>query len=189
MYILEKNKIHKGDCVKLLKQLPEKYAQLIIADPPYNIGPKFGVEKEWHKSSKWLDWCKEWLLECERILSDGGSIFVYGIHHYLCYLQCTLYEMGLEYRRQIIWHYENGFAGYTKSLAANYEPVLWFSKGKNYTYHPVREPYKSTERLKYKITKNGKVWRPHPEGRLVGDVWSFPTLAGRRFKDEKVITY
>jgi site-specific DNA-methyltransferase (adenine-specific)/adenine-specific DNA-methyltransferase len=92
----------------------------------------------------------------------------------------------MEYRRQIIWYYENGFAGYTKSLAAHYEPLLWFSKGKGFTYHPIREPYKSTERLKHKITKNGKVWQPHPDGRLAGDVWRFPVLAGRRFKDEKV---
>ena len=40
--------------------------------------------------------------------------------------------------------------------------------------------------MKYKITKNGKVWKPNPEGRLAGDVWSFPTLAGRRFRGEKV---
>jgi site-specific DNA-methyltransferase (adenine-specific)/adenine-specific DNA-methyltransferase len=63
---------------------------------------------------------------------------------------------------------------------------LWFSKGKEFTYHPIREPYKSTDRLKHKITKNGKVWQPNPEGRMAGDVWSFPVLAGRRFKDEKV---
>ena len=90
------------------------------------------------------------------------------------------------YRRQIIWHYENGFAGYTKTLAAHYEPLLWFSKGDGYTYHAIREPYKSTERLKHRIIKNGKEWKPHPEGRLAGDVWKFPTLAGRRFRDEKV---
>ena len=33
---------------------------------------------------------------------------------------------------------------------------------------------------------SGKVWTPHPEGRVAGDVWRFPTLAGRRFRDEKV---
>lgn len=97
-----------------------------------------------------------------------------------------MYEIGLSYRRQIIWHYENGFAGYTKTLAAHYEPLLWFSKGSGYTYHPIREPYKSTERLKHKITKNGKVWTPHPDGRLAGDVWRFPVLAGRRFAAERV---
>lgn len=87
---------------------------------------------------------------------------------------------------QIIWHYENGFAGYRRSLNATYEPLLWFSKSNNYIYHDIREPYKSQERLKHKIIKNGKVWQPNPDGRMVGDIWDFPTLAGRRFKDEKV---
>ena len=104
-----------------------------------------------------------------------------------CWIQCHLYEIGLTYRRQIIWHYENGFSGYTKTLAAHYEPLLWFSNGEGYTYHPIREPYRSTEQLKHKITKNGKQWTPNPpEGRMAGDVWRFPTLAGRRFRDEKV---
>ena len=53
-------------------------------------------------------------------------------------------------------------------------------------YKPIREPYKSKERIKHKIIKNGKVWKPHPEGRLAGDIWKFPTLAGRRFAEEKV---
>ncbi|MCZ4088760.1 DNA-methyltransferase [Sinorhizobium psoraleae] len=64
--------------------------------------------------------------------------------------------------------------------------MLWFSTTDRYIYTPIREPYKSQERLKHKIIKNGKVWEPNPEGRMAGDIWSFPTLAGRRFRDEKV---
>ena len=72
-------------------------------------------------------------------------------------------------------------------MNACYEPLLWFSKTKkDYIYHEIREPYKSQDRLKHKITKNGKVWTPHPDGRMAGDVWNFPVLAGRRFRDEKV---
>lgn len=180
------NKITLGDSIELLKQLPDECADLIVADPPYNLDKDFGHWKEKERKEQWLPWCKIWLGECERILKPGGSIFVYGIHHHLCWIQCHLYELGLNYRRQIIWFYENGFSGYTKSLSAHYEPILWFSKGKTYTYNPIREPYKSTERLKHKLTKNGKEWTPHPEGRLAGDVWQFPVLAGRRFQDEKV---
>ena len=180
------NSIYLGDCVELMRGLPDGITQLIIADPPYNLGKDFGGWKEWRNVDEWLPWCRLWLTQCCRLLTDGGNIFVYGIHHYLCYLQIELYNLDLSYRRQVIWYYENGFAGYTKTLAAHYEPLLWFSKGDNYTYHPIREPYKSTERLKHKVTKNGKVWTPNPEGRLAGDVWHFPTLAGRRFKDEKV---
>lgn len=179
------NVVQKGDALKLMKRFPDECATLVIADPPYNLGPAFGTPYL-RNLDEWLPWCKQWLEECQRLLTPDGNIFVYGIHHYLCYLQVHMYDLGLKYRRQIIWNYENGWAGYTKSLAAHYEPLLWFSKTDDYVYEPIREPYKSTERLKHKIIKNGKVWTPNPDGRLAGDVWRFPTLAGRRFRDEKV---
>ncbi len=181
------DRINHGDCIKGMHDLPDECADLVIADPPYNLNKDFGSWNENERHEEWLPWSKKWLDEVKRILRPGGNVFVYGIHHHLCWLQCYMYEIGLTYRRQIIWFYENGFAGYSSTtLAAHYEPLLWFSKGSNYTYIPIREPYKSTARLKYKITKNGKVWEPNPEGRLAGDVWQFPTLAGRRFRDEKV---
>lgn len=183
-------KVHQvvlGDCIEELRKLPDGCAQLVIADPPYNVGPAFGIEREWSRSAEWLPWCEQWLRECIRVLDETGQIFVYGIHHYQCFIQVLLYQLGLHYRRQIIWHYENGWSRSRKTLATHYEPLLWFSKDdKTYTYHPVREPYKSTERLKHPITKNGKIWTPNPDGRMAGDVWSFPTLSGRRFKEERV---
>ena len=180
------NEVHEGDCLELLPRLPDRCAQLVIADPPYNIGPRFGRGREWQHDDDWLPWCEEWLSQCQRVLRDDGNLFVYGIHHYLCFLQVRLYEMGLKYRRQIIWHYENGFSTYRKNLATHYEPLLWFSKTDDYYFKPIREPYKSQQRLRHKVTKNGKVWTPHPDGRIAGDVWKFPTLAGRRFRDERV---
>lgn len=180
------NQIVEGDCVELLKEVPSNSSQLIIADPPYNLGPQFGNRKEWIRDTHWIEWCNEWLSQCHRILQHDGNIFVYGIHHYLCYLQVQMYEIGFKYRRQIIWNYENGFSTYKRSLATHYEPLLWFSKSDDYTFNELREPYKSQERLKNKVTKNGKIWTPHPNGRIAGDVWAFPTLAGKRFSDEKV---
>ncbi len=180
------DKITVGDCLEWLPKIDSDSIDLVIADPPYNLNKDFGTWKESEQKTHWLSWCKQWLGECKRVLKPGGSIFVYGIHHHLCWLQCYLYELGLSYRRQIIWFYENGFAGYTKTLAAQYEPILWFSKGDRFTYHPIREPYKSADRLKHRITKNGRIWEPNPAGRLGGDVWEFPTLAGNRFRKEKV---
>lgn len=184
--MLKSDVIH-GDCIQGMKSLDEGSFNLIVADPPYNLNKDFGPWKERQRKEEWREWMRMWLEEAKRLLSDEGNIFVYGIHHHMCWVQCMMYEMGLIYRRQIIWHYENGFAGYGKrSLNATYEPLLWFSKSDRYIYTPIREPYKSQERLKHKIIKNGKVWEPNPEGRMAGDIWSFPTLAGRRFRDEKV---
>jgi len=180
-------RIIQGDCIEGMKLLDACSYNLIVADPPYNLSKDFGVWKECEKRGEWKEWSREWLAEAHRLLSDEGNIFVYGIHHHQCWIQCIMYELGYAYRRQIIWTYENGFAGYGKrSLSAHYEPLLWFSKTKDYIFHEVREPYKSQERLKHKIIKNGKVWTPHPDGRMAGDVWNYPVLAGRRFRDEKV---
>jgi len=185
--MLKENKIYNGDCVKLFKSIDDESVDLIIIDPPYNLGKDFGNGSDvWSDVHAWMGWNKLWLDECKRVLKSSGSLFVYGIHHYLCYVQCYLYDIGLLYGRQIIWHYENGWSMYKRAPAATYEPMLWFTKTKNYKFHEMREPYKSAERLKHKITKNGKVWSPNPNGKMSGDVWKIPTLAGRRFAGEKV---
>lgn len=180
------NFIDSKDVVEFLKTLPDNCADLVIADPPYGIDKDFGVKQSWSDVGTWTDWCEEWLTECQRVLRDSGSILVYGIHNYLCFNQVSLFKIGMVYRRQFIWHYENGFCGNRTLPRATYEPLLWFSKGEGFYFKEMREPYKSEDRLRYKVVKNGKVWEPNPLGRIAGDVWNIPTLAGRRFRDEKV---
>jgi DNA modification methylase len=178
--------IYQKDVQDFLEGIQDETADLIIADPPYGIDKDYGMEDSWTTIESWAKWCDDWLKECDRVLKPGGSIMVYGIHNYLCYNQISLYKLGLKYRRQFIWHYENGFCGNRKLPRATYEPLLWFTKGDGYYFTEMREPYKSAERLKYEVRKGGKVWKPHPDGRIAGDVWNIPTLAGRRFKNEKV---
>lgn len=181
------NKIIEGDCITEIKKLPDNSVDLVIADPPYNLGKDFGNGTDkWKNTEEWVQWSKKWIKECCRVLKPTGSIFIYGIHKYICYLQVYLYEIGMLYGRQFIWTYENSWSKYRRSPASHYEPILWFTKSKKFTYIPIREPYKSEERLKHKITKKGKVWKPHPDGRHGGDIWKFPVLAGKRFEKERV---
>ncbi|MFC2076207.1 DNA-methyltransferase [candidate division KSB1 bacterium] len=183
---MDVNYIYYGDTIEFMRTLPEECAHLIIADPPYNIDKDFGPGTFFEDHETWMSWSLSWLTEAKRILHPLGNIFVYAIHHNACYLQCMLYDLNLVYRRQIIWYYENGWSQYKNGPACHYEPLLWFAKSQDSTYHTIREPYKSQERLKHKITKNGKIWKPHPEGRQAGDVWQIPTLAGKRFEHERV---
>lgn len=178
--------ISLGDVNKFLEALPDASADLILADPPYGIDKSFELADNWKNTSEWVEWCDSWLSECLRVMKPGGSIMVYGIHNYICFNQVTLYRLGLKYRRQFIWHYENGFCGNRTLPRATYEPLLWFTKGDGFYFEEIREPYKSSERLKYEVKKNGKVWKPNPNGRMAGDVWNIPTLAGRTYQDEKV---
>jgi site-specific DNA-methyltransferase (adenine-specific) len=181
------NAVYAGDALEFLSQLPDGCADLVVADPPYSLDKdrEFGTGAFFESRGEWLAWCRRWLGETKRLLKPSGNLFVYAIHHNACFLQCHLYEIGLEYRRQIIWHYENGWSKYRNAPACHYEPILWFAKQRDSTFHVIREPYKSQERIRHTITKNGKVWTPNPDGRQAGDVWYFPTLAGRRFASER----
>ena len=149
------NEIIQGDVLEFLRELPAECADLVIADPPYNLNKDFGIGVRHSDVETWLHWSAQWLAELKRILSPSGNLFVYSIHHFACFLQCRLYEMDLIYRRQIIWHYENGWSMYKNGPACHYEPLLWFAKRADSTFHVIREPYKSQARLKHKITKNG----------------------------------
>lgn len=166
---------------------------LILTDPPYNVGKDFGNNTDSLPVDTFLSEMKTRIKKLCQLLSEEGSIIWFGIHDYICYIQVYMYEVGLYYRRLNIWHYENGFSRSKKEPATHYEPFLWFSKNsKRWTYNAdeVRVPYKSTERLKspirYKTNKGEeKIWKPNEKGSLRGDVWDFPTLAGKAFQKER----
>lgn len=166
---------------------------LILTDPPYNVGMDFGNNTDSLPLDVFLSEMKERINKLKELLADEGSIIWFGIHDYICYIQVYMYEAGLSYRRLNIWHYENGFSRSRKEPATHYEPFLWFSKSEKkwcYNVDEVRVPYKSTERLKspvkYRDSKgNEKIWVPSEKGAMRGDVWDFPTLAGKAFKDER----
>ena len=40
--MIKVNKIHFGDCVKLISKIENNSVRLIIADPPYNLKKDFG---------------------------------------------------------------------------------------------------------------------------------------------------
>jgi DNA modification methylase len=191
----EYNRIINGDsCVVVKELINDGYRfDLILTDPPYNLFKDFGNNSDKLTQEEFLAVNKTWLSLSKEILSDQGSIIWFAIHHNVGFLQGIMYELGLHYRRMNIWFYENGFSRTTKSPATQYEPFLWFSKSdKAWTYNvdDVRVPYKSTSRLKnpvYYKTSRGekKAWIPNPLGAMRGDVWAFPTLAGKLYEHEK----
>ena len=129
----------------------------------------------------------------KQLLKPKGSIVWFGIHDYIGFIQVIMYKAGLSYRRLNIWHYENGFSRSKKEPATHYEPCVWFSnEQQKWTYNvdEVRRPYKSTERLKSPVKYKGKdgevkIWQPNPRGSMRGDIWDFPTLAGKAFEKER----
>lgn len=184
-----------GDCDIVLDALiaAGRKFDLILTDPPYNVGKDFGNNSDRLPLEIFLEKVESRVAKLKQLLTPKGSIIWFGIHDYIGFIQVIMYKAGLSYRRLNIWHYENGFSRSKKEPATHYEPFLWFSNDpKQWTYNvdEVRIPYKSTERLKSPVKYKGKsgeikIWQPNPKGSMRGDIWDFPTLAGRAFKSER----
>ena len=77
---MEDVKLYKGDCLGVMRQIPDRSVDLVLTDPPYNIGVatiKNGKEKvnEWDKIDNYITWSITWLKECQRILKDTGVLY------------------------------------------------------------------------------------------------------------------
>jgi site-specific DNA-methyltransferase (adenine-specific) len=75
VYMLQKNKIYLGDCLEVMKDIADKSVDLICTDPPYNI--KKADWDSWKTKEFYVEWCGQWMLECQRVLKDNGSFYFF----------------------------------------------------------------------------------------------------------------
>ena len=61
-----------GDCLELMKDIPDGSVDLVLTDPPYNIG-----KGKWDKIPNYIEWCGKWLKECQRILKPSGTLYLW----------------------------------------------------------------------------------------------------------------
>ena len=86
-------KLYNGDCIEIMKGMPDSCVDLIFADPPFNLGKAYdsGIDDNM-TMSKYINWTYEWLDQCIRILKQGGQIFVYNIPKWCTYIAAYLGE-------------------------------------------------------------------------------------------------
>lgn len=93
-------KLILGECLEELKKLPSESVSLVLTDPPYNIG-----KAAWDKIDNYIDWCMEWIKECERVLRPNGSMYIWhnDIPQIAPLLVRITQETALIYRQFNIW--------------------------------------------------------------------------------------
>jgi len=149
---LDLNKIHQGDCIELLKKLPDNSVDLIFADPPYNLqlnGELYrpnqtkvdAVNDAWDKFESKEDYDKFttlWLKECHRVLKNSGSMWVIGTYHNIFRVGTILQNIGFWLLNDIIWIKTNPMPNFKGTRFNNaHETLIWATKSKssNYTFH------------------------------------------------------
>ncbi|MCK4292551.1 MAG: site-specific DNA-methyltransferase [Planctomycetes bacterium] len=173
--------VYPGDCLGLLKRIPDESMQLIVTSPPYNIG------KEYEKRLKlrtYLEQQAAVIKECVRTLSARGSI-CWQVGNYvgkssIIPLDTVLYpifsDLGLKMRNRIVWHFEHGLHC-SKRFSGRYETIIWFTKSDDYLFNldPVRVPQKYPGKKYFKGPNAGK-YSCNPLGKNPGDVWVIPNV-------------
>jgi DNA modification methylase len=81
---MEINKVHNIDFLD--NTLPDKCANLIIADPPY-YRTKGDFDFIWKTFEDYLKDVEKWALECKRLLADNGTLFWFGGSKNIAYSQ------------------------------------------------------------------------------------------------------
>jgi DNA modification methylase len=71
---LELNRIYQMDCIEGMRLLPDDSVDLIVIDPPYNIGKDKRWDK-WRSVDDYVAWMTEVFRECERVLKPNGSFY------------------------------------------------------------------------------------------------------------------
>lgn len=189
--------IRQGDALHILPLLPADSAQIIIADPPYNIGKDFGNDSDKQPMEEYLQWTEKWIKECLRILKPNGTMFIYGFSEILALILSKVpYHIK---RRWIIWHYTNKNVASLHFWQRSHESilVLW-KEDKVFHRDEVREAYtegflngaagKERANTKGRFSKGEKTttYTAHPNGALPRDVIKVPALAGGAGAKERV---
>lgn len=173
--------VFHGNCLELLKAIPNESVQLVVTSPPYNIGKQYEKKLD---LDLYLAQQAEVIAECVRVLSPKGSI-CWQVGNYvhkgaITPLDTILYPIftnnGVRMRNRIIWHFEHGLHC-TRRFSGRYETIVWFTKSDQYIFNldPVRVPQKYPGKKYFKGPKAGQ-YSCNPLGKNPGDLWVIPNV-------------
>lgn len=185
-----------GDTLAMLPTLESNSAQIIIADPPYNIGKDFGNDSDRQPMETYLLWCDKWISECLRILKPNGTMFIYGFPENIARIFARLpYSIN---SRILAWHYTNKTTPTLNFWQRSYESIICVWKDDRVFHRDdIREPYtegflksagKKRAATKGRFSKGDKTttYVAHADGALPRDVIRLPALAGGAGMGERV---
>jgi len=141
-----------GDCLDILPSFPEKSIDLIFADPPYNLQlnqelyrPNMtrvdGVDDDWdhfRSVQEYVDFTRNWLQNCRRVLKDTGTLWVIGSYHNIYRVGSIMQDLGFWLLNDIAWIKSNPTPNFRGVRFTNaHETLLWGQKkkGARYTFN------------------------------------------------------
>jgi modification methylase len=142
-----------GDCVAEMAKLPAASADLVFADPPYNLQLQGdlkrpddsrvdAVDDDWDKFSSfgaYDDFTRAWLLACRRVMKPNATLWVIGSYHNIFRVGALLQDLGFWILNDIVWRKSNPMPNFRGRRFTNaHETLIWAAReagGKGYTFN------------------------------------------------------
>ena len=180
---IKKDIIHAGDCIEIMRSLPEKSVDLIFADPPYNmqLGGDLSRPDNSHVDAVTDDWdqfdsselyknfTKDWLTEAHRLLKPNGAIWVIGSYHNIFYVGAAMQDLGFWINNDVTWVKSNPMPNFRGTRFTNAtETLIWAGKDE-----------------KSKCTFNYRSMKSSNDDTQMRSDWYIPICSGdERLKDD-----
>lgn len=164
-------KLYNGDCLEVMKQIPDKSVDCVVTSPPYWKG--FEYEAYFNSYAQYLDWCKKWLKETKRILAPNGTLWLNVIND--SEITIRAFEMMEIATRELMYKL--------------HDTVIWY----RYNQQPANTDRQLTNQCEYifmlrhtsaGVSLNKQLAKElHPEifkTNNVGNVWELPFNSGKQ---------
>jgi len=131
--MLELNKIYCMDCLEGMKEMDDGSVDLVVTDPPYNLGKKYGDFNDSKTEKKYLKWIKKRCLEIYRVMGYPGFLYMSHSDKGIFLLKPMLEKIGFNFIQLLYWVAKNGYGQYNKTRwSYRVEPILFMVKSLDY---------------------------------------------------------
>ena len=178
--------LQHGDCLELMKDIPDKSIDMILCDLPYGT-----------TACKWdtvIPFGALWE-QYKRIINGNGAIVLFGAEPFSSYLRTSNMEW---YKYDWIWIKNNavGFVNAKLKPMNKHEVVCVFSSGKTANCNKSNMPYypqgllqiSKMRKSRHKKRKDNSYWRPSNDGKVyVQQYTNYPTTVLEFAKPHKAV--
>jgi site-specific DNA-methyltransferase (adenine-specific) len=165
--------ITTGDCIEHMAALPPGTVNLVIADPPYNIGVDYGGGSRADRlpAAAYREWTRRWIEAAARTLADDGAMWVICGQEYADYHQAAMRDAGLHWRNTVIWRETFG-VNCTRKFNRTARPMFYFTK------HRTRFTFNVESLTTRSRRQELGDRRANPAGKVLDDVWTISRVCG-----------
>jgi site-specific DNA-methyltransferase (adenine-specific) len=194
----------QGDCLEVMQHIEADTIDMIYLDPPFFTQRthrqksridhcEYAFADSWASMQEYIDYMRQRLIQCKRVLKDTGNIFLHCDKNAAHYLRVLLDEIfgAQNFRNEIVWAYKR-WTNSKSSLQSQHQTIYYYSKTQKYTFNTLYTNYSMTTNVDqilqarernssgksvYKTDENGDiVWGKEKKGVPLGDVWDIPYL-------------